>query len=158
MSCAILSENFLLFTNKKGDLFGLFKKILSHVLNQDSKLLPHKWWHTSWIFRFSRPVGKDRWRRQGCLEGKKSDLSNPKIVEKGLVWFFWNCTVLVNFSTNITCFFTVTSICVQGIWKKRFLGQHCSSIQTHHDSDQFSVAVIHVFCGQLTAYWKHFRA
>lgn len=126
-------EKFCFLRTKKVACLPSSKHMPGCVLNQDTKLLPHKWWHISWFFRSFRPVGKQR-KKTGLHERKKKgglkilDKQN-KTVEKGWV-LFWHCTGLVCFGffkSNSNCFLTITSTYGQSVIKKESLSQHCSS-------------------------------
>lgn len=99
-------ETFCFLLREKVICLASSKRLLSHVLNQDSKLLPHKWWHTSWFFRSSRQVGKDRGRRQGYMKGKKKgDVRKPpKLLKRGWFGFFWNHSFSQFFQQTLPAF------------------------------------------------------
>lgn len=74
-----------------------------------------------------------------------------KLLKRGWFGFFLNSTVLVNiFNKHYLLFDNNFYLCPKCL-EKDSLSQHCSSVQTHHDSDLSSVAAISVSCGQLSA-------
>lgn len=78
-------------------------------------------------------------------------INGKKLLKRGWFVFFLNCTVLVNFFNKHYLLFDNNFYLCPKCLEKDSLSQHCSSVQTHHDSDLSSVAAISVSCGQLSA-------
>lgn len=145
--CHSPSGNFLLFKNKKGDLFPLFKTHAQLCLEPRHQTVPHKW-QISWFFRSFRPVGEHRGRRLGYLKGKKKGGLKTNECKISLKRFFWHCTGLVIFFSKYYLFFDNNFYVCPKCLKKESLSQHCSSVQTHHGPDLSSIAGIYGSCGQ----------